>query len=183
MDAILQKIMGITIVIFMVGNLLEVEWGTGFDLVMQIYGELNVFRPGDAELILRKAHVGLNEEGLLLLEVQDFTSVQRAGETPPRWYSSRSGLFSDSPYLHLGETFWDAERHTMMERMYILDAQCAEVNLFAQTYQAYSDADYAALFERCGFHQVQFYPAMGGDLSKARGDFFPIVGRKNSMDA
>ena len=43
------------------------EYGSSFDLVMLISGQLNAFRPSDAQAILEKAKDALVEGGLLLL--------------------------------------------------------------------------------------------------------------------
>lgn len=159
-------------------DLREADFGAGFDLVMQIYGEINVFRPAQAEEILSKAYRALNDGGMILLDVEDFASVQRTGQRPRGWYSAPSGIFSKDPYLFLGENFWDEETHTTTERMYIIDAQSGEVQLVAMSRQAYSDEGYVQLLERCGFKEVQFFPTMGLDLHAPRGDIFPILARK-----
>ncbi|HMN61180.1 MAG TPA: class I SAM-dependent methyltransferase [Anaerolinea sp.] len=164
------------------GDLREVDFGQGFDLVMQVYGELNVFSPADAALILSKAHRALNEEGALLMEVQSYPAVQRVGQAGPGWHSAKRGLFSDEPYLFLSESFWQEDTQTSTERMYVVDGTGAQVSGYALTYQAYQDEDYVRLFERAGFAQVQFLPAMGGDLSAAREDFFPVVARKKGLE-
>jgi len=164
------------------GDLREVDFGQGFDLVMQIFGELNVFAPQDANLILVKAHHALNEEGVLLMEVQSYPTVQRVGQAGPGWYTAKSGLFSDEPYLFLSEAFWQEETQTSTERMYVVDGSGAQVSAYALTYQAYQDDDYVRLFEQAGFGHVEFLPAMGGDLSVAREDFFPVVARKKGLE-
>jgi SAM-dependent methyltransferase len=167
---------------FQLSDLREANYGLGFDLVMQIYGEINVFSPADAGLILGKASGALKEQGTLLVEGQDFAAVKRQGEGSPSWYSAASGLFSDQPYLFLSEPFWDEATQTATERMYVVDGQSAEVSGFALTAQAYQDSEYVSLFERCGFEQVRIFNSMGGDPTIPRGDFFPIVGRKSRTE-
>ncbi len=74
---------------------------------MFIFGELNVFRPSDARLILRKAQRALVAAGLLLLEVHTLTCVQRIGKQQATWYAAQEGLFSDRPHLCLNEGVWN----------------------------------------------------------------------------
>ncbi len=90
---------------------------------MQIFGEINVFKPADAEQILRKAWGALTEQGVLLMEVQDFNAVQRLGGSAAGWHSASSGLFSNEPYLFLSESFWDEATNTATERMYVINSR------------------------------------------------------------
>jgi len=151
-------------------------YGVGFELVMFIYGELNVFRPKDAEKILCKAFDALSSDGVLLLEVSTFESLERGGKSEPSWYSSPSGLFSDRPHLCLMENSWEASQCVATTRFYVVDAVTAEVTRHAISTQAYTDEQYRALLLRCGFRSVEFHASLvGGEDGK---DFFPIVARK-----
>jgi len=86
------------------GDVRTTAFGSGFGLVMFIFGELNVFRPQDARLILQKAYTALDPGGLLVLEPHTFEAVNGIGQNPSEWYSASSGLFSESPHLYLQET-------------------------------------------------------------------------------
>ena len=164
---------------FHLGDIREEDYGNGFDLVMQIYGELNVFRPADAGLILGKAYAALKEKGLLLMEVEDYASVRNGGQAGPSWYSSASGLFSTEPHFVLEECLWDEPAQVRIVRMVVIDAKSGAVTLYSLSGQAYTDEDYTRLFEQHGFDQVQFLPTMGADMSLPRGIFFPILACKS----
>lgn len=133
------------------GDIRTVDFGEGFDLVMLIFGEFNVFPPADARSILNKARTALNDEGQLLLEAHTFRAVQLIGSQPANWATSTSGLFSDRPHIRLEESFWDRDRRTATERYFVVDAQTADVTRYAASMQAYSDAEYRTMLERAGF--------------------------------
>jgi len=151
-------------------------YGTGFGLVMLIYGEFNAFRPTDAEHILRKAFHALAEGGLLLLEVSTFASLEAEGKRGSSWDSSPGGLFSDRPHLCLTENFWDEERHVVTTRVFVVDAETGQVTPHAISTQAYTDEQYYALLARCGFSRIEFHPSLAGGEDER--NFFPIVARK-----
>lgn len=156
------------------------DYGTGYGLVMLIFGEINVFSPDDARKILKKAYQALGEDGVLLLEPHTVETVRTMGEQPPSWYSSSSGLsglFSDRPHLCLTESFWNAERLVATERFFIIDAATGCVTRHAASTQAYSDEEYRSLLADCGFSNVVLYDSLGGDTGKW-GDFFAIVAKK-----
>jgi SAM-dependent methyltransferase len=149
------------------------DYGTGFDLVMFIYGELNAFRPEGAEAILRKACGALADGGVLLLEVSRFEALEKWGKSGPSWHTSPTGLFSERPHLYLEEAFWDEEQSVVTERFYVVDAESGEVTSHAMGTQAYTDEGYRELLGRCGFEDIAFLPSLPGGA-----ELFPIVARK-----
>jgi SAM-dependent methyltransferase len=153
------------------------DFGEGFDLVMLIYGEINVFRPADARSILEKAHPALVDGGRLLLEVHTFDAVRAIGEQPVSWYSSESGLFSDQPHLCLIENFWDAGQNVATERYFILDALTGSLTRYAASTQAYTDEQYREKLEG-SFAEREFWPTLSGAEDDTQSDFFVIVARK-----
>jgi 2-polyprenyl-3-methyl-5-hydroxy-6-metoxy-1,4-benzoquinol methylase len=137
------------------------EYGTGFDLVMQIYGEINVFRPQDARTILRKAKAALKPGGLLLLEASTFALTEQTGREPATWFTSQSGLFSANAHMCLMENFWDLrQRNVATVRYFIVDLETGEVTRYAQSMQAYREEDYRGLLAECGFEQIEVLPGM-----------------------
>jgi SAM-dependent methyltransferase len=159
------------------------EYGTGYDLVMLIFGEFNVFRPAEAASILQKAHQALAGNGFLLLEPHTFSVIERLGGRRPFWYSARSELFSDSPHLYLEESFWDASSSTTTIRYYIVDAATGNVTRYAQSLQAYTDQQYHSVLLQNGFEAITRYPSLTGKQDPTQGDFFALVGRKGGTPA
>ena len=157
------------------------EYGTGFGLVMLIFGEFNAFHPRDAERILGKAFAALSDDGLLLLEVSTFESLKQAGEQGPSWYSSASGLFSDRPHLCLEEHFWDADKYVVTTRFFIVDAATGDVTRHAISTQAYAGEQYRSLLTECGYTGIKFFPSLVGVVDETQQDFFAIVARRQGF--
>jgi SAM-dependent methyltransferase len=162
------------------GDIREVDYGRDFGLAMLIFGELNVFSRHDARLILAKARVALAPGGLLLLEPHTFAAIQQRGLEPAFWYSSPGGLFSERPHLCLQEGLWAEAGCTATIRYYVVDAASGGVTRYAQTMQAYSDDEYRALLQACGFRDVVFGASLTGAKGPADGEFFAAVARKES---
>ncbi|MBI5032531.1 MAG: methyltransferase domain-containing protein [Chloroflexi bacterium] len=155
------------------------DYGIGYDLVMLIYGELNVFRPADARAILEKVSCALAEDGMLLLEPHTFDAVVALGKSERSWYSSSSGLFSDEPHLVLTERFWDEGLQAATIRHFVVDATTGKTERYAQSLQAYTNDRYQALLQECGFNQIKFYPALGEDSSPSASDLIAILAHKS----
>ena len=156
----------------------EADYGTGFGLVMLIFGELCVFSPADAKLILAKAHAALRAGGLVLLEPHTFDAVRRMGGRAPSWQGRASGLFSDRPHLYLAESFWDEAGRTATTRCYIIDAETGEVTRHASTAQAYTDDQYRDLLAERGFEDIRFFPSLTGVEDATQADYLAIAARK-----
>ena len=138
-------------------------YGEGFDLVLLIFGELNVFTSSDARSILERARAALADGGTLLLEVHTLAVVREIGEQEPSWYTADPGLFSDGPHLCLRESSWDPNQMTATERYFIVDAQTGIATQHGATMQGYSDSEYQSLLRDCGFTGVDFRPSLSRD--------------------
>jgi SAM-dependent methyltransferase len=152
--------------------------GRGYGLVMLIFGEFNVFRPGEAKGILEKAHRALEPGGHQLLEPHTFDAVQKIGEQPPSWYSAEAGLFGDEPHLCLLESFLDVEASVAIQRYFIVDAMMGEVTPHSSSMQAYTNGQYRSLLDDCGFDEVAFYRSLDGRPSDADDALMVILSRK-----
>jgi SAM-dependent methyltransferase len=143
-------------VTYIEGDIRTADYGDGHGLVMQIFGEFNVFRPAEARGILESACRALVPDGRLLLEPHTFEAVRGIGMKPSSWYSVQTGLFSEEPHLCLQENLWDAGSHVAIERYYIVDAATGEVTRHSSSMQAYTEREYRALLTECGFGEFEF---------------------------
>jgi SAM-dependent methyltransferase len=158
-------------------DLRTAELGEGFDLAMQIFGELNVFPAEQAADLLKRARAALARGGALLIEAHTFAAVQQLGLQPPGWSVARAGLFSPAPHLRLSEHFWRAEEHVATIRHYVVDLASGGVTRYAQSMQAYTAEAYATLLRGCGFADVEFFPALTGGPHDEQPDMHVIVAR------
>jgi SAM-dependent methyltransferase len=168
---------------YMEQDIRAVDYGSGYGLVMLIFGEFNVFRPVEAMRILEKAHDALVPNGLILLEPHTFEAIRRMGEQLPSWYSAEEGLFSRGPHLCLQENFWYAKSRVAIERYYVIDAVAGEVTRHSASIQAYTDEQYRSMLVRCGFGEVFFYSSLDGSMDEARDDLIVILAQKRLGDS
>ena len=154
------------------------DYGEGYDLVMLIFGEFDVFRAPDAETILKKSYSALRPGGQLLLEVSTLESVDQRGNQPSVWYSAKSGLFHPAPHLCLMESFWDEDSATATERFLIIDAATARVTRYAYSTCAYTDEQYQAMLTETGFRRVSFYPSLTGEATTRPDEMCVVLAQK-----
>ncbi len=133
------------------GDVRQAAPGDGFDAVLMIYGEFDVFTRDDAKRILQQAHAALKPGGRLAIEAHRYDTVQRIGEARPAWSAHECGLFADRPHLVLHEAAWDEAAQAAAERWYVIDSASAEVHTLDSTTQAYTPEQYRAMFTEAGF--------------------------------
>lgn len=161
-------------------DLRRADFGSGYDLAMLVFGEINTFRHDEALYILRKAHAALADGGTLLLEPHTFEAVRQMGEEGASWFATPGGLFSARPHLRLTEHFWDAPNQLATTRFYIVDAETAQVTPYVSVTLAYTDEEYRALVRESGFEQITFYPSLTGEMDESQPALFALTACKQA---
>lgn len=138
------------------------DYGDNNDLVLFIYGEFNVFKPGNLKRMLQKAYDSLKEGGLFIAEPNRYDTVKQIGTSPASWYSSQEGLFSPKPHLCLMENFWDQEKHIATTRYFVIDAETNNVILHASSMVAYKRENIEQIIREVGFKDIVFHESLAG---------------------
>ena len=157
------------------GDIRTTEFGTGFDLAMLLFGEMNVFSIADFRIILRKAREALVDGGLLLLEPHQPGVVRTNFELPPTWTAHESGLFSDRPHLLLEEGFWHGDVQMAVKRWYVVDSETGDVTAYSQTTVDYSRFELAHLVEAEGFTVSEADDDWPSGNEGQPAEFYPLV--------
>jgi SAM-dependent methyltransferase len=145
------------------GDLRMTDFGRGFDTVLLLYGQINVFRREEAQRIVAKAHAALFPGGSLVLELQTFDHIRASGQAPPVWSSHKSGLFSAEPHLMMTESFWDEASAVSTQRFYIVDTSTGTVEQHSLSNEAYTEEQLTTLLNDAGFAQVVHKPSLTGE--------------------
>ncbi len=163
---------------YTLGDIRTTDFDSGYDLVMLIFGEFNVFKPEDAEMILRKAHAALKPGGQLLLEVTTYDAVYEMGNQPATWYSAENELFADAPHLCLMESFWDEVLSVAIERYYIVDVASGDVVRYSASTQAYMEEGLREMLQSVGFPKVELYPSLLGKENPSQQELMVMIAHK-----
>lgn len=147
---------------YILGDLETTEFGSGYKLIMLLYGDFNPFPRANALQILRRCHEALAPDGRLLLEVHTFEAVKQRGEAAPRWSAHESGLFSDRPHLRLEQQFWHEDSAHAVGRYWIVDAETGDTTNYGWSMRAYTDAEYEALLDEAGLKLLARYDNLMG---------------------
>jgi SAM-dependent methyltransferase len=142
-----------------------------FDAVLFLYGELATFTPDQAASLLRRCASALRPPskqagGRLVVELLGFDHVDKQDRT--WWFADDSGLWGDSPFLHLGERHWYTEQRLSLEQFHIINLDTGELHEYTLSDQAYPAESVLSMMRQAGFGNVEVFPAWGGiDLTDA----------------
>ena len=150
------------------------HFGQGFDVVMMIYGQFNVFPRDRGQEILKNAHRALEPNGSLLLEIQSPELIQRGGEAAPSWYAAPTGLFSADPHLVLQENFWHADAGASTTRFSIVDGRTGQVDSYSLSNEVYTEEELVNALRMAGFTEVEKSPSLSGHPVDETQDDMPV---------
>lgn len=163
---------------FRLGDARSEAYGSGYGLVLFIFGALNIVPIEDARAILKKAYAALEAGGKILLEASTPEAVDQIGNQPSMWYSAEAGLFSDKPHLCLMENFWDEARATATERFYIVDAATGAVTRHAASTVAYNESQLRKMLKEAGFRKISLYPSLTGKEETQSQEMIVVLAQK-----
>jgi len=146
-----------------------------FNAVLFIYGQLAVFTKAEAQALLAKAAQLLKPGGALVLELLNPERVDKT--TSNWWFTDDTGLWGDSPFLHLGERFWDEEEQVAYERFHILHLESGAYSEVHLCDQSYTVPTMQTMMRDAGFAQVDVYPRWGGLALYDADEWIVYVGR------
>ena len=98
----------------------------------------------------------------MVLEAFSETKIESLGKQSSSWRALPSGLFSDSPHLHLQESFWFPSDRVAVSRHYIVEED-GRVLEYRDTLKSYSEQEYVEMFSELGFQKVVISPSLPDD--------------------
>lgn len=150
---------------FVLGDIRQVGFEGPYDLAMILFGELNVFSPEEAALIICKAHASLAPSGRLIIEIQTRDAVEQSGRAETTESSYEKGLFSDKPHRCRTESQWLDEQQVAVQVFQVTEVDTGDTRTFRSTTKAWSDEDLQALFSDAGFGETSRCPDWPCDTS------------------
>ncbi len=156
-------------------DLRTAAFGEGYDVVLLLFGQLNVFTRSVARDLLKRAATALAPGGTLILEPQLADSVQDAGEGFPTWETLDAGLFSPRPHLLLHEPFWDASSRTATERWHVVDLDTGTVERHAMSTCAWDTDELVGILREAGLEQIEVHSSLASDEDAVAAGLFGLT--------
>lgn len=159
---------------FELADLRHAEFGDAFDLVLLIYGQINVFNRQQARDILQRAYAALAPGGKLLLEPQTPAAVRGSADATTNWATAERGLFASKPHIMLHERFWDEPSRTATERWFVIDGTTGAVDCHTMSTCSYDSDELVNILRSVGFEQVAIHKSLTSDEEGATPGLFAL---------
>ena len=147
-----------------------------FDLITMIYCDFCALNPKQRNMLLKKFHDFLDDDGSVLLDVSSLVRYDSASEKSVYEYSRKNGFWSANPYYVFQNTFKYNDEHLMLEKFTIIEE--ARVRESYNWFQCYSVQSIIDEFKQNGFDVVEHYSNVAGDLYKDDSKEIAIVVKK-----
>lgn len=131
-----------------------------YDAALFLYGQLAVFPRETARHLLEKVAAALRPGARLAVELLEQERVDKKNSN--WWYSDDSGLWSDAPFLSLGQRWWYEDEKLSCERYYTLHLETSELDEIVLCDQTYAVKEMVQMMRAAGFGKVDVYPAWDG---------------------
>ncbi len=136
---------------FVQGDIRYCDYAGPHDLAMLLYGEMNVFSPGEVKDILRRAYDSIAPGGKLLLEIQTAQAVERSGRAASSEQVLESGLFSDKGHTLRVQSEWLEDERVAVQSFYVTETGSSQAMKYRSTTKAWSDEELDRLLSDIGF--------------------------------
>jgi cyclopropane fatty-acyl-phospholipid synthase-like methyltransferase len=98
----------------------DMAYENEFDVVLQIYGELNTFSPVNRDRLLACIRSALKDNGRFVCDVTT-RACRDVEATKPSWYTSESGFWSSEPHLVLEQAYDYPEDSAWVDQFIVVD--------------------------------------------------------------
>lgn len=138
---------------FIQGDILDADFGKNNDLIIQIYGEINVFPPVQVARIFGKCFAALKPGGVYSVEMQTAEAVKQLGAAHG-WTAAATGLFLPGPHLCLTQGHWYERSQTALQLFHAVDARSGDVQSYRSTNKAWSTEALMTELAGAGFTDI-----------------------------
>ena len=138
---------------YILGDFRNVDYGSGFDLAILMFGEFNTFSREDGEMLLDKMRDAVFPGGAIALELQteQIVRLRASGETS--WQIRASSVFSREPHLWLEDHHWFDEQAVGVNRFFVVN-EGGSIDMYVDTAQAYYPHECVELLQATGFRRI-----------------------------
>ena len=147
---------------YVLGDIREVEPGSGFDLAVLMYGEFNTFSRTDGVALLEMMRDAVFPGGSIALELQAEQVLRLRASGAPAWHVRSSSVFSGDPHLWLEDHHWFEDEAVGVNRFFVVDDNGA-IEMYTDTAQAYFPHECVELLQETGFRRISRAPNQIGD--------------------
>lgn len=155
-------------------DMFQLNYNKQFDVVMQIYGEINTFSDYEREQIFRIVRDALKPEGVFIFDVTTPIHRKKSGLSK-KWYVSESGFWRENRHLVLEEGF-AYEDNIWLDQYIVMDEE--EIKVYRNWFHNYTKEDIETIVLEAGFTKVNVINSLTGESDSNETEWLTVIAEK-----
>ena len=146
-----------------------------FDVVLQIYGEINTFSPENRDRLLGLIRCALKEEGTFVFDATT-RKMRDLDGAKSSWYASEAGFWSGEPHLVLEQAFDYPNASVWLEQYVVTDTQ--GLKIYRNWFQDHDINSIQKVIENNGFKLEHHWGDLTGEPYTEESQWMGVVAKK-----
>lgn len=152
-------------------NFFDMDYTNEFDVVIQIYGELNTFSDEMRDRLLKLVHKALKKDGIFIFEVTTRAHRMKYG-IKNGWYIREGGFWRPGKHIVLEQGFDYPAEDTWLDQYIVVDEHGCKV--YRNWFHDYSLDSINAVLNAACFNTKYVWNDLTGSPFTAEGDWIAI---------
>lgn len=153
-------------------NFFDMGYENEFDVVIQVYGELNTFSDESLEKLLLSIRKALKKDGIFIFDVST-RKLRMKDKVQNNWYYSYGGFWRPKGHLVLEMGFDYPEQDLWLDQYIIIDE--SGVKVYRNWFHDYSLDTITGVLKKNGFKVDKVWNDLTGSQYSEDGDWIAIV--------
>lgn len=155
-------------------DMFQLNYNKQFDVVMQIYGEINTFPDYEREQIFRIVWEALKPEGMFIFDVTTPLHRKKSGLSK-KWYVIENGFWRENRHLVLEEGF-AYEDNIWLDQYVVMDEE--EIKVYRNWFHNYTKEDIETIVLEAGFTKVKVINSLIGESDNTETEWLTVIAEK-----
>lgn len=155
-------------------NFLNLKYIEKYDVVMQIYGELNTFSDDDRDSLLNVVNRSLKPNGLFVFDVTTPVLRKKCG-IKKEWYVSDGGFWRKDTHIVFEEGF-KYDDDIWLDQYIVVDSE--KIQVYRNWFHDYRIENIKDIIENAGFRIVNAMGSLSGEELREDSDWIAVVAQK-----
>lgn len=155
-------------------NIFSIDYKEHYDVVVQIYGELNTFSDEELKRLFELVQKALKSEGIFIFEVTNPTH-RRKNRSNKDWTISEEAFWRKDSHIVLQEVF-EYEKDIWLDQYIVIDEN--EIKVYRNWFHDYTKEAIEAIILEGGFSQVQVIDNLNGEEASEEVEWLTVIARK-----
>lgn len=155
-------------------NFLNLKYFEDYNVVMQVYGEINTFSDEERDKLFKIVYNALKPNGLFIFDVTTPALRKKCG-LKKNWYISEGGFWREKTHIVLEEGF-QYNNDIWLDQYIVADDEGVQV--YRNWFHDYTVETISEIIQNCGFKIIDMMGSLTGECLKEDCEWIAIIAQK-----